>query len=230
MKTSLLPLLVGASFLVLPSVASAALLVGYHTFGSTVDSTPNEWTLGFSGVLSSPGGVGGATGSFDDFYGPDSVGAGGVSIAGASNDNGRLTHAGNTTLTVTNGTTSSYTLTSLLFDSARAGSEGVISVSYTKAPVVNSPLITNATVGVPAGPINTQNYTDHIAGLAGIILGVGQSITFTWSATDNVRLDNIALIGELSAIPEPGSLLALGALVGSGALLRSRRRAPVALA
>jgi hypothetical protein len=30
--------------------------------------------------------------------------------------------------------------------------------------------------------------------------------------------------GALTAIPEPGSLLALGCLVGSGALLRSRRR------
>ena len=29
---------------------------------------------------------------------------------------------------------------------------------------------------------------------------------------------------ELTAVPEPGSLLALGCLIGSGALLRSRRR------
>ena len=35
---------------------------------------------------------------------------------------------------------------------------------------------------------------------------------------------NLSSIGALTAVPEPGSLLALGCLVGSGAFLRNRRR------
>ena len=38
-----------------------------------------------------------------------------------------------------------------------------------------------------------------------------------------VKLDSVAY-NQLTAVPEPGSLLALGCLIGSGALLRSRRR------
>lgn len=59
----------------------------------------------------------------------------------------------------------------------------------------------------------------------------------TWTATDTTL--DVALVGtshdngphfsgyvlqSLTAVPEPGSLLAIGCLIGSGALLRSRRR------
>ena len=44
----------------------------------------------------------------------------------------------------------------------------------------------------------------------------------TPSKGDVISLDKVAL--NLTAVPEPGSLLALGCLIGSGALLRSRRR------
>jgi hypothetical protein len=59
---------------------------------------------------------------------------------------------------------------------------------------------------------------------------VGQTINFIFTST-NARIDNIAVTG-ISAIPEVGSLLALGCLVGSGTLLRSRRRfvAPLRMA
>ena len=47
-----------------------------------------------------------------------------------------------------------------------------------------------------------------------------------WISGDGQQtmFDNVQLNAQLTAVPEPGSLLALGCLIGSGALLRSRRR------
>lgn len=61
--------------------------------------------------------------------------------------------------------------------------------------------------------------------LLGLVLGDQQDISFRFTLTGDteMRLDNIAVTG-FTAIPEPGSLLALGCLVGSGAFLRTRRR------
>jgi autotransporter-associated beta strand protein len=56
----------------------------------------------------------------------------------------------------------------------------------------------------------TINYSDSIGGSNFIGTPTGSFINLT--------------AGALTAIPEPGSLLALGCLVGSGAFLRSRRR------
>jgi autotransporter-associated beta strand protein/T5SS/PEP-CTERM-associated repeat protein len=56
----------------------------------------------------------------------------------------------------------------------------------------------------------TINYSDSTKGINVVGSPAGSFINLT--------------AGALTAIPEPGSLLALGCLVGSGALLRSRRR------
>ena len=53
-----------------------------------------------------------------------------------------------------------------------------------------------------------------------------QVINFVAGATGNFNAfaPTAVSLRELTAVPEPGSLLALGCLIGSGALLRSRRR------
>ena len=56
-----------------------------------------------------------------------------------------------------------------------------------------------------------------------LFLDVGHTILFKFTpdeASGTILFDNLAL----TAIPEPGSLVALGCLVGSGAFLRRRRR------
>ena len=50
-----------------------------------------------------------------------------------------------------------------------------------------------------------------------------QVINFVHAGNDSFAPTAVSL-RELTAVPEPGSLLALGCLIGSGALLRSRRR------
>lgn len=233
MKRSILPLLFGAIVFVAPQIAPGMLLVGYSDFAftSNIDNTPNELLAGFSGVLTkSPTLIDVSTtgGSSDGFYGPDSTVLGGIAIgSGVSNptNNGRIGGVSGVTLTVTNGTTSAYQLQSLLFDGRRNGESNptTYTVSWTSPGGSGSQGGMDAVSGGGA-PVFTP-YDDFIVNLGGIILGVGQSIVFTWSATDiTSRIDNVALAG-LNAIPEVGSLLALGCLVGSGTLLRTRRRA-----
>lgn len=233
MKTSLLPILVGSAMFIAPQIASATLLVGYSSFGFTdnVDNTPDQYLAGFSGVLTKSPTITDVTtigGSSDGYYGPDSVGAGGVAIGGSvanRTDNGRIGGVTGVTLTVTNNSSSAYSLGSLLFDGRRNGEPNPTTYTLSWA----SPGGSGSQGGMAAvnggGP---TPYDDFIVNLGGIVLGIGQSIVFSWSATDPTsRIDNVALTG-LSAIPEPASLVALGCLLGSGMFLRQRRRASVA--
>lgn len=234
MKFPVLPILLGASVCILPQFASATLLVGYSDFAftSNIDNTPNESLSGFSGVLTKSSTLTDVTttgGSSDGFYGPDSTLGGGVAIgSGVLNptNNGRIGGVAGVTLTVTNGTLSAYALESLLFDGRRNGEANptTYTVSWS-SPGGSGSQGGMAAVNGGGAPV-TVPYDDFKVNLGSIILGVGQSIVFTWSATDvSSRIDNIALTG-LNAIPEPASLLALGCLVASGALLRNRRRGP----
>jgi len=73
---------------------------------------------------------------------------------------------------------------------------------------------------VPNTNLISADYGDFALSLAGLELAQGEWIEFTFDGSPYARIDNVAL----AAIPEPGSMLALGCLIGSGALLRNRRR------
>ena len=87
--------------------------------------------------------------------------------------------------------------------------------------------MTGGLIAVPAPavtPTSSTDYKDFNVDLQslGLYLPAGETINFkfTWASGDAMRIDNIGLV----ALPEPGSMLALGCLVGSGAFLRIRRR------
>lgn len=237
--------------LLLAPAASATLLVGFHNFdnsgGGNTDTTPNDLLGGFSGKMTGTSGAGATYGSIDGFYGPDSTLNGGIATTTASD--GRLVDANAATFSVTNGTLFSYSLTSLLFDmgststdatgtklnqvsyqiTGGVGSNGLL-VSTGKVQGANpsqslSTISPGFVVTYPSGAtVTTQNFSDFIGNLSGITLAAGQKIDFTWgTSVADARLDNVALTGSLSAIPEPSSLLALGGVLGSGFMIRRRR-------
>jgi hypothetical protein len=73
-------------------------------------------------------------------------------------------------------------------------------------------------------PTELDDYNDATANLTGTSLASGETVYFRFKPENGeMQFDNIALMG-LGVIPEPGSLVALGCLVGSGAFLRTRRR------
>ncbi len=246
MKSPILTCLIGSAALALPQVISATVLVGYTNFGSSPDMIPNESANpGLVATIASGGISGNQFGSIDTYYGPD----GGVSTlptqVGISD--GRVAVANQAVLSVTNGTSNSYALGSLLFDmggsttqlplatftgltysifagTSTIGSGSLFDNGRLKGANPSNPLTTIAPgfgVVYPSGSDESaQDYSEFIADLSGFTLGVGQRIEFSWSTGGpDMRLDNIAL----TAIPEPGSLLALGFLVSSGLCLRSRR-------
>jgi hypothetical protein len=249
MKSPLLAVLVGSVALALPQMASATVLVGYTNFGASPDTSPNEVaTAGLTSSFASGGTAGTLYGSVDGYYGPD----GGVSTQPTQTDlsDGRVAIAHGAVFSVTNGTSTNYALGSLLFDMGGTGNPGGLStfegLTYSifqgvtlldsgdllddgrvKGANPSNPL-TTITPGfgviyppAPGNNINLQDYSDFIADLSGLNLGLGERIEFTWNTGGPVmRLDNIAL----TAVPEPGSLLALGFLVSSGLFLRSRGR------
>jgi hypothetical protein len=206
-----------------PSVVSATLLVGFNDFknlgpGNTI--VQSEGSLGGSMT----GNAGASGGSKDGFYGPDSTALGGVPLANAPTTlNGRL-NANNATLTVTNTTGKTFVLTSLLFDAIKNANNAGIA-SYTVAWKVDNVPTGSATGTYDyAEPANPNLFNDYMIALGGILLAPNSVISFLWTSTTGAQIDNIALLG----IPEPGSLLALGCLVGSGVFLRSRSRRKVA--
>ena len=235
MKKTLLPIVLGAVACALPSVASASLLVGFHSFTDTtgegfLDSTADENPFNLQASIANTSTFGASTsnGSNDTFYGPDN----GTGVSGAPVNNGRLEQANGTKFTVTNTTGSAFALTSLLFDAGITSGNlptGVttssLSLSYTIGTGPSQSLANNASMSPVSGTAPNENYADFVFDLGNVLLGVGETITFSWVATNNTRLDNIALIGtQLSAIPEPGSFIALGGLLGAGMFVRNRRR------
>jgi hypothetical protein len=87
--------------------------------------------------------------------------------------------------------------------------------------------VTGAAVSTSQSSTNTGPFTAFNSGNTLVFSGVaptaGGLLTLTLEA-GSYRTSNGFQLVELTAIPEPGSLLALGCLVGSGAFLRSRRR------
>ena len=71
---------------------------------------------------------------------------------------------------------------------------------------------------------NSNDYSDFDF-LLNMILPTGSTIDFKMTLVSgaDLRVDNVAISG-FTPVPEPGSLLALGCVIGSGAFLRMRRR------
>ncbi len=81
----------------------------------------------------------------------------------------------------------------------------------------------DTTTGTNSG--DYSDFTDFSFDLAGLSIGKGNTAYFTFwypggQPQFSLRLDNIAV----TAIPEPGSLLALGGVIGAGLFIRRRNR------
>ena len=232
MKKLLCPL-VAASSLLFAAQADAALLLGFHDFDGTAPDT-NFVAAGFSGTWSGLSGVAGG-GSNDQTYGP-AIGL--VPVPPTTNGTSlALNPSGSdvfpVTVSLTNSSGSAVQLGYLLFDAATSSSNVDLNVTYviTGVPGNNHPPedpykdikdINNINSSVSA------DYGDYVGTISGVLLGIGQTITFTFSnqKAEVAYIDNIGIttFGPLAGVPEPGSLLALGCLVGGGSFLRSRRR------
>jgi hypothetical protein len=220
--------------LALPHTVNASLLLaGWHDFDGTVgNETPDYVASGFStGTYITKGNVPESSAtdpsSIDGFYGPDSVGAGGVATNQPASMDGRIANADGVQVVLKNSTTENYGLQSLLFDAVQNGLGNLVTynVSYSTTDGDSGNLtVPNNTIGSVLPGAGT-GYFDFIVDLSGIFLNAGETITFvfdtSWALTSrDGRLDNIAI----TAIPEPASLIGLGLVLGSGLLLRQRPR------
>ncbi|RYD83772.1 MAG: PEP-CTERM sorting domain-containing protein, partial [Verrucomicrobiaceae bacterium] len=228
------PLIAASSLLFATQADAALLLAGFHDFDGTAPDNnfvATNYAGNWSGHVEETDG-----GSNDLTYGP----ALGLSPAPSSVNGTALAlnppGAGTSPVTVslTNNTGSVIQLGYLLFDAATSSSNVDLNVSYQISP--GPPNVNN----VPENPYKdildidgidsgeSADYGDYYATLSSVFLGIGQTITFTFGnqKTEVAYLDNIAItsFGPLAGVPEPGSLLALGCLVGGGSFLRSRRR------
>lgn len=216
-------LLIGAS-----QTSHAALLVGWHSFATAADQAPNEVAVGYSGVLTKGGVASTITGgSNDGFYGNSTI----VVPGGAASHNDgvqRVNPAAPLTVSVTNTGALRTDLQALYFDAVRAvAGAAALTVNYQiGAGPVQTLTGTPFNVEPQGGPGGTSElYTSYGLDLSGLYLHNGKTATFWFNTTNPVRIDNIAIAGIVT-IPEPGSLLAIGCLLGSGLLLRSRKARP----
>lgn len=217
--------------LVLPQIASASLLVGFHNFDGTATTEtvgPSQTALpsgannyasaGFLGTLTKNGEVSvNGGGSNDGTYGDRNFG-----LANPTNADGygRSLGGGDPIFKVTNLSGSAVTLSSLLFDAATQAGGGTIKVTYVMSTGESGNFTTNKPLPTAGGSGSNINFEDFAVSLAGWVLGDEEWIEFKFDGSPNGRIDNLAL----TAIPEPGSMLGLGCVVGAGAFLRSRRR------
>lgn len=200
----------------------------------------NDGTFGSFDPYGNPSSVAGSPGNVGEHYGTfvntgfassyDFV-AGDPLSASYRNDGFTSFNSANSTR-FSFATSSRYVLGSLLFDASRGLSSVVtFNVAYRTynvgspgssiipSTVLNTSPLSGSNVG------NTGDYADFDLSLGGLVLEAGQAIEFTFAniGSGTTFLDNVAL----TVIPEPGSLVALGCLVGSGAFLRTRRRSAV---
>lgn len=136
-------------------------------------------------------------------------------------------------MTMSNASGSTYALGNLLFDFTNDftyptkyqiryslnGGSPVTALAY--GPTNNT--------GGTSGSSLSNNWTDVAVSLIGVMLQSGQSIVFYFDTTNGGAIDNVAVTG-INAVPEPASLVALGCVLGSGLMLRNRRRQPAAIA
>jgi hypothetical protein len=224
MKASFLSLSVlAAAIFSISSTASASfLLAGWYDFdqGTTAPEAADVSGFGYSGVAIKQAASFGSGGSSDGYYGNSDIfassGADGLARATTGSSVVRPMVFEITNVSNTSG---SFALKTLFFDAARSGGGGGLTVSYR---VGSNPAVTLGTTG-PLSNANNTNYGDYSFSLVGApVLAVGESIRFIFRAAANsdAFIDNVAIV----AVPEPGSLLALGGILVSGLFLRSRRK------
>jgi hypothetical protein len=165
-------------------------------------------------------------GNSENVYGVSNWTASSGGLNGAANVNAPVS------FTLTNNGSIERQIGWLLFDVGRKGGEnspegpptavGEINVKYA-GPDGSGTLLASVT-----GFSDTADYQDFSYDITSFnfMLGLGESITFTFDLVSGAApwLDNVAIAGGTSAIPEPGSMLALGCFLGSGLLIRRNRR------
>jgi hypothetical protein len=223
--------LLGAS-----QITHGSVLLGFNSFapdtvdanGTDVDYTPDEAKTGWSGSITSDLAING--GSTDNYYGKDwdQPGIGHLIYGAPPTSNNGYVDNGNITLFVgTAGTAGS--IDALLFDAVSTGAATTFKVDWkfwtdsSMTTEVAGGSGTSGTLSLAAGTTAKadSNYEDFAVNLGSFFLPVGGYFEITWdrlTGQSSFKLDNIALV------PEPGSMLGLGCLVGFGTLLRSRRR------
>lgn len=237
MKTLKL-LALGSALLGVSQVTQGSVLLGFNSFeedsvtidDKSSDDNANENKTGWSGSVISSGFTD-KGGSTDNYYGNDAdvPGTGHLIYSSPQTDNGYVDVANGTKFIGVAGTQG--TIDALLFDAVSvSASKSVFNVSWTfwtdatKTLVAGSGNTSAAALEVgPGNSLNvTSNYKDFAVNLGSFFLPAGGVFEIVWnrvgSTPGNFKLDNIALV------PEPGSMLGLGCLVGFGTLLRSRRR------
>ncbi len=221
MKKLLFPLLASTAVFA-PQIASATLLVGFYDFDGNSNPEAADYAIsGFTGTVSKDG-VGSIDlrGSTNGSYGGQTFEA--PAVNPAVNDGYLKVINSDLTFTIFNNTGNDSPLTSLLFDAASPSGSAQFTVSYSIGGGAFQTLTpTPLTANVVSGPANSStSYGAYLLDLTGLTLSALSSADFVFSAGPEVRIDNVAF----SAIPEPGSLMALGCVLGSGLLLRSRSR------
>jgi len=258
MQRSLRSILIASAVLGVPQLASASLLVGFHSFNgnantqSTADVGSTNYALaGYSGTVTK-------LGADNNFNSSRSTGG---SVDGTY---GGVTFDANNPPSGTNGVTggdgfvrsveSTYwdsesndfvaahsfpvfrftqtadgvtQLGQLLFDAATNTATPIsgLYVSYlTSSSQTGSKTISSLPNVLDSNTLGSTSYGDYMFDLSGLSLGKNGWIDFTFDGNPYARVDNVGLTNYITPIPEPGSLVALGCLVGSGAFLRTRRR------
>jgi hypothetical protein len=231
MKTLKL-LALGSALLGVTQVTQGSVLLGFNSFSENsgdVDNTPNEAQSGWSGSIDHAGqGFVADGGSEDGFYGEDwdQPGIGHMIYSTPpTTNNGYIDGAVGVKFSGVAGTPGS--IDALLFDAASVGSLSTFNVSWNfwdnvgQSNLLASSNSGNLTVGPGVSSNDTGNYADFAINLGSFFLPAGGYFEIFWNRVTGpatFKLDNIALV------PEPGSMLGLGCLVGFGTLLRSRRR------
>ena len=233
-----------------PTPPAATLLVGFHQFDATANSeSPHsiDTTAGFTGSAFKPTNSVTPGGSKDATWGNDSAltPAPGVGDGYLVDNSSKTGTAGLIHIRVDYNGSDSWALKSLLFDAANASSGRSATISAivtnddstttvislgTQALKQITPTGLAAGAGVPAN--NFGSYILDLTSFNLIMNAVGDgsgaaTIDFRFDVGNSINtgyLDNVALTANLIPVPEPGSLLALGCVIGSGAFLRMRRR------
>jgi hypothetical protein len=148
---------------------------------------------------------------FSDWTGPSETLTPGV-FNGAVN---LAADSGSNVFTLTNDTAPSTLIGYLLFDLQKStGTSASIKINK------NGSLVDTISAGT-----SSVDYGDYVYDLTSlsIWLAPGDSVSFEFllGGINPARLDNFAIV---SAIPEPGSMLAIGCFLGSGLLIRRNRR------
>ncbi len=217
--------LLGAAF-ALSGNASAAVLLGFHTFlNASNASEPHDVAATFfTGTVTKNTDSRSGGGSNDNLYGNSSL-----ATPTATADGFLRMVGGNFTLTAnySAAATSSMSLTALYFDATTTTGAGNLTVAYRINGGTSMSLTPAAIVMVntTASDSIAQPYEDYGLAFAGATLNPGDSIEFTFNVSGvsgSARLDNIALVGDV--IPEPATVMLLSGF-GAVSLLRRNRRA-----